>query len=288
MSMLGALAMGVAGGASAFAGQAQGDIEKNQKLDLAKQAAEIESQMRMRMADYTEKIRQSGRASDFTADNDQGNVAMRAATQDTMLRSAGKTAQAVDLERLANTELTAAGQAKTASDAKASNKSMVDLTTENAGNKAFQQAKWTDLMSDPRIKGAYISHIASAGASGEQAKLAGEHLKQLKAVGDRAIEIRGLQEQIKNAPDESTKEVARQKITDVGFVGKDPTRFLSLAEKAQDNARDAVKMLLDPMIANNPDSKANRLRCFAGRPQHRVLRCGTLRHIALIVVGSKI
>ena len=100
MSMLGALAMGVAGGASAFAGQAQGDIEKNQKLDLAKQAAEIESQMRMRMADYTEKIRQSGRTSDFNFDNNQGNVAQRAATQDTMLRSAGKTAQAVDLEQI--------------------------------------------------------------------------------------------------------------------------------------------------------------------------------------------
>lgn len=256
MSMLGSLAMGVAGGASAFASQAQGDIEKNQKLDIARQTAEIEAQMRMRLAEFTSDLGLRTEAKTVAQQNTPERLSLLQGAARSNAVAAGETARTVDTARLGDEALNAAGQAKAASDAKAANKTLVDLAMSNAGNKDYLKAKWDDLMKDPRINAAYTSAMASAGAAGTQAKLAAEQLTQLKNVGARAEEVRGLQEQLKAAGDDTSRSAIQQRITDLGFVGVDPSKFLSLAEKAQDNARDAVKLLLDPNLSSDPDNKA--------------------------------
>lgn len=60
MSGLGLLATALAGGAGVIGKQAGDDIEAGRKADLMKQQADIEEQMRMRLAEFSEKQRRSG------------------------------------------------------------------------------------------------------------------------------------------------------------------------------------------------------------------------------------
>ena len=60
MSFGGILAQALAGGTKALGQQAGDDIEAGRRADLMKQQADIEEQMRMRLAEFSEKQRRSG------------------------------------------------------------------------------------------------------------------------------------------------------------------------------------------------------------------------------------
>ncbi len=60
MSFGGLLATALAGGAAVIGKQAGDDIEQGRKADLMRQQADIEEQMRMRLAENQERIRQAG------------------------------------------------------------------------------------------------------------------------------------------------------------------------------------------------------------------------------------
>lgn len=66
MSFAGLLSTALAGGAAVIGKQAGDDIEQGRKADLMKQQADIEEQMRMRLAEFSEGVRQKGALADVT------------------------------------------------------------------------------------------------------------------------------------------------------------------------------------------------------------------------------
>jgi hypothetical protein len=66
MSFGGLLASAIGGGAQVIAKQAEGDIEKNRRVDLLKQETDIKEQMQLRLAEAQERIRQSGALAEVT------------------------------------------------------------------------------------------------------------------------------------------------------------------------------------------------------------------------------
>jgi hypothetical protein len=74
MSFGGILATALAGGAGVIGKQAGDDIEAGRRADLMKQQADIEEQMRMRLAEFSEKQRRSGVLYDTTG---EGGAAKR-------------------------------------------------------------------------------------------------------------------------------------------------------------------------------------------------------------------
>ena len=166
MSMLGALAMGVAGGASAFAGQAQSDIEKNQKLDLAKQTADIQEQMQLRIADRAELRRQEGVIADSTgpvADAKLGYKARENEQANTAAVSQARSMIPVTQEALA-----------------ASNKTMVENTKANAANAGYLSDIGKVKFADPEIAARIAAYKAAANSNNAEASVRGQQAEGLK------------------------------------------------------------------------------------------------------------
>lgn len=74
MSFGGILATALAGGAGVIGKQAGDDIADQRKAELLKQQADIEEQMRMRLAEFSEKQRRAGVLYDTTG---EGGAAKR-------------------------------------------------------------------------------------------------------------------------------------------------------------------------------------------------------------------
>lgn len=234
MSFGGMLAAGIAGGANQVVQQAAGDVEANRRLQLQQQMAQIEEQMRMRLMDRQESLRQQGLVFESNPDGPvaQGKLKIREAE--------GKQDVAKNVDQ-ARSLIPVTQEAL-----KATEGTRQAITLEQAGNPEFLRAKWNVAMSDPQVKAAYDSAMASAAHSGAATSVLKEQYGQLVEVGNVATKVRGLQQQLQTTTDEDARSKIQQQISDLGFTGKDPTKFLSLAEKAQDNVAGALKVLMDP------------------------------------------
>jgi|GEM_PF-5518680 len=247
MSGLGMLASAIAGGSAAVGQQAAGDIEQGRKIDLATEQANIEAQMRMRVAEAQERIRVGGVKSDFAFANDPTNVAARQATKKSDMLSDGEGVRAATVAAIGDAPYQAAVKKQADTDATDAAARTRAATTAAAADPAFIKANWDVSMSDPRIKAAYAASMTSAGASGVQTKVLGEQFNQLVQTGSVATKVRGLQSELSQATNQTARDAIQQKISDLGFAGKDPSKFLALAEQAQDNIAAAMKIAMDPM-----------------------------------------
>lgn len=100
MSFGGILATALAGGAGVIGKQAGDDIEAQRKADMLRQQADIEEQMRMRLAEFSEKQRRSGVLWETSGEGGAAklDLARRSGEQATDLAIKGKVAEATNPE----------------------------------------------------------------------------------------------------------------------------------------------------------------------------------------------
>lgn len=232
MSGLGILAGALGGGAAAIGEQAKGDIAQQREMDMAKQKADIEEQMRMRLAEFSEGLRQKGVLADNTGPLADAKLDMK--RRETAITNQGE----VDKQ----------GMLATLND---------DITKRRAGDKAYLSSVAAIKLADPEVKAHLAQMAAAAGASAAQTRMLGEQLKQLQAVGSVAEQVRGLQQKLSSAKTEDERSTIQQQITDLGFNGKDTKGFLTIAERAMNNGDAALKVLNDPTAS--PEAKASAL-----------------------------
>lgn len=103
MSFGGILATALAGGAGVIGKQAGDDIEGQRKADMLRQQADIEEQMRMRLAEFSEKQRRNGVLWETSGEGGAAklDLARRTGEQANSLALQGKVAEATNPELLA-------------------------------------------------------------------------------------------------------------------------------------------------------------------------------------------
>lgn len=243
MSFGGILATALAGGAQVVGKQAGDDIEAGRKTDLMREQAAIEEAMRMRLAERQEEIRQRGAMADVTGPLGDAKLAYKGKE----LEQAG----AADVARARNmipvsTEAARAMIPVTQEAAKAASETERELVKAKAGDKAYIEAFTALKFADPEVRAHIAQMNAAAGASAASVRESAERLKQLGQVGAVAQTVRGLQSDLAKTTDPEARKAIEQKITDLGFNGKDIKSFLSTAERAMSNGDAAMKILLDP------------------------------------------
>jgi len=232
MSFGGILATALAGGAGVIGKQAGDDIEAQRKADMLRQQAEIEEQMRMRLAEFNEGVRQRGALADVTGPLGEAKRAYRK----------GELSDAADADIAKARGLIPVTQEA----ARAAAKTATDLAKEQAGDKDYLKSINVLKLADPEVRARIAQANAAAGASAQSVRESAERLKQLQAVGEVATKVRGIQSQLAQSNDPATRQSLEQQITDLGFSGKDVKSFLSTAERAMTNGDTAMKVLLDP------------------------------------------
>lgn len=157
------LAAAIGGTSNAIGQQAAGDIEQKRKLDIAAETAAIEEQMRMRLAENTERLRVAGRKTDFAFDNDPTNVATRQATAKSNTLAQGAATRAAAVEASGDTAFQGAQDAE-ASRAAARERAK---TTEAAADPIYMGAVKAIKLADPEVAAriaASRAQVAEAGA----------------------------------------------------------------------------------------------------------------------------
>lgn len=195
MSMLGGLAAAIGGGAQAINQQAVGDIEQQRRVDIAKETAAIEEQMRNRLADRQETRRREGMSADFDFTNDPKNVGRSQATaRSNALATAGTARQAV-VEGVNDTAYQGARTKQGDTDAADAARREREAT-KAAGSD-------TDMLKAKRAL-ALAGHIESA-ASSAQAALARLQADDLKRLGGEYDKYIAIQNDPKLSDDEKAK-----------------------------------------------------------------------------------
>lgn len=248
MNWGGIVASGIAGGATQAVDVAARGLETDRRVDAARQLADIDLQRQQRLAEFLQNMQREQQTYNTVgkgADELTG-YAERVARQTANIARETKIADLSDL-----------ALRRAERDAKLEDAATLRQASIDAGkDTAFLKAQWDTMMADPRVKAAYTAAMASAGASAAEQKLRAEQYAQLVAVGKFANQVRDLQTQLAGTNDPTTREAVQQKITDLGFQGKDPSKFLSVAERAQDNAAAALKVLADPLATDEAKSGA--------------------------------
>src|SRR5574337_1298406 len=233
MSLGGILGAGVAGGAKAIGDQLTTDIKNQEDQRIWSERQAILEQANLRALDYQDKIAKNRLL--FENDPTQAGGAAR-------LGFAKATAQ----------QQTDEDVRKAAALAVESRKQDIAAANDPEWMKAFKAR----LMADPRVSAEVAAHLAAAGASNAHTRLANEQLNETKAAFAVATDIRNLQTSLAQTTDPAKREEIQQQITDRGFSGKDVTKYLALADKAMDDAKDAIKLMTDPSTPEDVKAKA--------------------------------
>lgn len=254
MSGWGILAAGLAGGARAVGGIAEGKIDQERRLESAQAIADIEEQKQKRIAEYQQQMRRADQTYNTTGQGfDELSAAKAAdARQSAALALEGKRNEATD-QRLIDAQ-----RSKARGDAEAAHETANAMLLADASNPALRKAQWDAAMNDPRTKAAYNASMASAGASAASARFDALRYAQLKEVGGVASNVRLLQDKLSKTQDPTERDSIQQQISDLGFAGKDPGKFLSVAERAQDNVAAALRAMNDPAATDESRAAAKK------------------------------
>ena len=185
MSGLGILASALGGGASAIEQQAKGDIAQQREGDLATQKANIEEQMRMRLADYSEKIRQQQVIADNTGPGAEARLGF--------LGRSGEVSSKTEIDKARGlipvTQAAAMASAKTAD----------DITMSRAANPTLLAAGAKIELASPTVaakiaemRSATTAHLAAAGASGAHSKMLAAETERVNLSNDDTKTLVGI------------------------------------------------------------------------------------------------
>lgn len=246
MSFGGILATALAGGAQVVGKQAGDDIEAGRKTDLMREQAAIEEAMRMRLAEFNAGVERTAAKNKLLDTRDFNASDETIAANDKVAQAAGKTARGVRLAELTDAGLNEAARVKAAGDARAASDTERELIKAKAGDKDYIKSFTALKLADPEVRAHIAQMNAAAGASAASVRESAERLRQLGQVGAVAQTVRGLQSDLAKTTDPEARKAIEQKITDLGFNGKDVKSFLSTAERAMSNGDAAMKILLDP------------------------------------------
>lgn len=223
MGFGGILAAGLAGGAKAVGDQLTTDIknQEDQRIWLERQNALEQAQIRA--LDYQDKKARERLLFETSPEQEGGKakLAMAAAAgkqqtdEDVRKATALKEAEIADTKRIAN---------------------------DPAAMAAYRAIK----LNDPLVAAQIAQSMAAAGASSAHTALLNENLTATKKLNAVADKVRILQDSLSKAGDDATRNAIQQQITDLGFTGKDVTKFLEAANRMQDNATNALKLASDP------------------------------------------
>lgn len=235
MSGLGLLATAFAGGAQAINQQATGDIDKQNRLDIAQEMSRIQEQANMRLAENQARLNRQGNVDaltdtrDFQSSDETIAARGKVADADSATRRRGLLADATD-EPL-NTAL----RSNKTKDADAAAKSARDAEIAAGNDPLYLKA----------VKGiATAQHFF-----GPADALAAEQLKNLKAVGD-------VRKQLANETDPDKREILKNKEMDLlgtGLGKKDLSIALASTENAAAKARSTLS---DPMATEEAKASA--------------------------------
>ncbi len=206
MSFGGILAQALAGGTAAIGKQAGDDLEAQRRADLMKQQANIEEQMRMRLAEFSEKQRRSGVLYDTIGD---GGAAKREYRK-------GELADASDaaISQARNMIPVAVEQATAVAGAKR------DAVTKSGSDPAYIKA---------------LRAISAANAAPDRTDYKGRELdnaiKQMQV--DNAARADGLRKEFGKATPERQQQIKDQLSI---LTGKDADKFVPVPLKDADGA----------------------------------------------------
>lgn len=166
MSFGGILAQALAGGTAAIGKQAGDDIEAQRKADMMRQQADIEEQMRMRLAEFSEGVRQRGALADVTGPLGDAKRAYRK----------GELADATEADIAKARGMIPVQQEA----ARAGAKTAADITKEQAADPIYLGAVGKIKLADPEVAARIAASRASAGASAASAAESTERTEGLK------------------------------------------------------------------------------------------------------------
>lgn len=224
MSGLGILATGLAGGASAMGTQLTKDIANQEEMRMFAERKAIEELAQIRLLDYQDK-QQRGRFL-FERDTNPGGGG---AAELGMIKKKG--------EQITDEEVRKAGLLEA---------QRVEQTKKEAADPAYMAAARAIRSNDPLVAAQIAQAMAAAGSSSAHTALLNENLTATKKLNAVADKVRGLQNDLSKAKNDATRNDIQQQITDLGFTGKDVTKFLEAANRMQDNATNALKLASDP------------------------------------------
>lgn len=254
MSGWGVIAAGLAGGAGAVEQTSRGMIDQERRLQSAQVLSDIDEQKQLRIQEH---LNQMGRANALDdATGIVGKARLEAAGN--AARQGQKIALEGDRAKAGDQALNEALRAKARGDAEAAHETANEMLLADASNPALRKAQWDAAMNDPRTKAAYNASMASAGASAASARFDALRYAQLKEVGGVASKVRLLQDKLSKTQDPTERDSIQQQISDLGFAGKDPGKFLSVAERAQDNVAAALRAMNDPAATDESRAAAKK------------------------------
>lgn len=167
MSGLGMLATALAGGAQVVGKQASDDIEAGRKTDLMREQAAIEEQMRMRLSEHQERIRQGGALADVTGSLGDAKLAYKGKELDQT--RAANVAQARDMIPVTQ-EATKAGAATAR-----------QTTKDAAADTGYLASLKTVALANPEVAAHIAQMKAAANASNAAAGNSAAHAGLLSA-----------------------------------------------------------------------------------------------------------
>ena len=206
MSFGGILATALAGGAGVIGKQAGDDIEAGRRADLMKQQADIEEQMRMRLAEFSEKLRRAGVLYDTTG---EGGAAKREYRKGELAdASDAAVSQARNMIPVAVEQATAVAGAQR------------DAVTKSGGDPAYIKA---------------LRAISAANAAPDRTDYKGRELDNaIKQMGlDNAKRVQELKAEFGKAPPERQQQIKDELSI---LTGKDADKFVPVPLKDADGA----------------------------------------------------
>jgi len=259
MGMLGAAFLQGAGqGMGALAGGMFRDVEREQEQAMWEKRSQLLAQIQRENA-------KNIRGDTFEFENNPSNVATMIGTATTKAEAAGKVSRSEKALDLTDPSLVAA---QTAEEARKRAEKVLDVeaTSEaarvemkkNVADKPFIDAvKQFKIASDPETAAKIAQLMASTGTLNAETALRKQNLTDLIEVSKRAKDIRDIQAELSNTKDDKRRVELHQQLGDLTTGGRNPEKFLEAVNRAQDNARDALKLLVDPLATDSQKSAAN-------------------------------
>jgi hypothetical protein len=252
----GIIAGALGGGANAVGQIAEGQIEKTNKVDLAKQISEIDEMKQQRLAQANETLRRSANAYDTTGEGGEQKLAFegkKTAQANTAALEQSRAQIPIDAERTA-----AVGKA-TADVATAS-------TIEQGSNPAFIKAVRA-------LESAKESSSTRAGAAlaSAEAALKGEQLRDFKDLRNEYDAVKLLQNDASLNDEQRAREIAKHQqnidlIKQKNTAGKGAADINGVAANAANLIKlaDAAELNGDPVLAKQYRAQAAEMSTGAG------------------------
>lgn len=239
MSGLGLLASAFAGGAQAINQQAVGDIDKQNRLDIAKEMSRIQEEANMRLAENQARLNREGNKNAMVDARDFNS-------SDETIAASGKVADAKSatdrrsaLATATDETLNSAQRKKASDDRAATHDTQVRETIADAANSSLLAATGKIKLADPEVAARIAASRAAAGANAAHSGLLAQQAASLE------LDVKD-KEKLNGLYDDASRILSNPELTDeargkqFGDVQKKISMMKSKTGQARDPELDTV------------------------------------------------